>query len=158
MWQLALALEFCKMLSISVQKTGCGLWIYHKYFLTLLLTSTVTAAVRNCAIFKNKLMGVMVYFKPIKINNNQYFESALDAGNNGTILDYMNLIIWQQLHIFYCTYLNRSFLEAPREYVLHGLVPDLNWAPFWLLLMSMHLVATPSLVSCCLLQQFKFHT
>ncbi len=58
----------------------------------------------------------------------------------------------------YCTYLNNGLLEAPREYVLHGLVPGLNWAPFWPLPMSMHLVASPSPVSGCLLQRFKFHT
>ncbi len=55
-------------------------------------------------------------------------------------------------------YLNSSHLEAPREYVPHGLVPGLDWAPFWPLPMRMHLVATPSPVSCCLLQRFKFHT
>ncbi len=48
----------------------------------------------------------------------------------------------------FCTYLNSGLLEAPRKYVLHGLVPCLNWAPFWPLPMSMHLVATPSPVSC----------
>jgi hypothetical protein len=58
----------------------------------------------------------------------------------------------------YCTYLNSGFLEAPREYVLQGLVPGLSWAPFRPLPMSMHLVATPNPVSCCLLQWFKFHT
>jgi hypothetical protein len=62
------------------------------------------------------------------------------------------------MHNNYCTYLNSWLLEAPPEYVLHGHVPGLNWAPFWLLPMSMHLVATPSSVSCCLLQWFKFHT
>ncbi len=56
----------------------------------------------------------------------------------------------------YCTYLNSGLLEAPHEYVRHGLVPGLNWASFWPLPMSMHLVAMPSPVSCCLLQQFKF--
>ncbi len=35
------------------------------------------------------------------------------------------------VHDNYCTYLNYGLLEAPREYVLHGLVPGLNWAPFW---------------------------
>ncbi len=64
----------------------------------------------------------------------------------------------RQMHNNYCTFLNSGLLEAPREYVLHGLVPGLNWAPFWPLPMSMHLVAMPSSVSCCLLQRFKFHT
>jgi hypothetical protein len=31
----------------------------------------------------------------------------------------------------YCTYLNSGLLRAPREYVLHGLVPGLDWASFW---------------------------
>ncbi len=56
----------------------------------------------------------------------------------------------------YSTYLNSGLLEAPREDVLHGLVPGLNWAPLWPLPMTMHLVATSSSVSCCFLQWFKF--
>jgi hypothetical protein len=37
--------------------------------------------VRDGARFKNKLMGVMVYFKPAKNNTNQYYESvSLNAG------------------------------------------------------------------------------
>ncbi len=37
--------------------------------------------VRDGARFKNKLMGVMVYFLPAKINTNQYYESdSLNAG------------------------------------------------------------------------------
>ncbi len=60
--------------------------------------------------------------------------------------------------INYCTYLNGGLLGAPREYVLHGLVPGLNWAPLWPHPMSMHLVTTPSSVSCFLLHRFKFHT
>ncbi len=63
----------------------------------------------------------------------------------------------QQMHNNYCTFLKSGLLEAPREYVLHGLVPGLDWAPFWALPMSMHLVATPSPVSCRLLQRLKFH-
>ncbi len=47
-----------------------------------------SVCVRNGARFKNKLMGVMVYFKPAKINTNQYYESdSLNAGNNSTILN-----------------------------------------------------------------------
>ncbi len=38
----------------------------------------------------------------------------------------------------YCTYLNSHLLEAPRKYVLHGLVPGLNWAPFWPLPLNIH--------------------
>ncbi len=38
----------------------------------------------------NKLIGVMVYFWPMKINNNQHYESAsLDARNNNMIRDFM---------------------------------------------------------------------
>jgi hypothetical protein len=54
------------------------------------------------------------------------------------------------------TYLNSGLLVAPREYVLHGLVPGMYWAHLWPLLMSMHLVATPNPVYNCLWQQFKF--
>jgi hypothetical protein len=37
--------------------------------------------VRDGARFKNKLMGVMVYFSPTKVNINQYYKSdSLDAG------------------------------------------------------------------------------
>jgi hypothetical protein len=46
------------------------------------------------------------------------------------------------MHNNYCTYLNSGLLEAPHEYILRGLIPGLNWAPFWPLPMSMHLVAT----------------
>jgi hypothetical protein len=92
-----------------------------------------------------------------KINTNQYYESdSLNAGKQHDM--WMHDITRQQIHNNYCTYLNSGLLEAPCEYVLHGLVPGLNWAPFWPLPMSMHLVATPSPVSCCLLQQFKFLT
>ncbi len=63
----------------------------------------------------------------------------------------------RQMHKNYYTYLNSSLLRAPREYVLHGLVPGLDWASIWPHSMSMHLVATPNPVSCCLLQGFKFH-
>ncbi len=62
------------------------------------------------------------------------------------------------MHNNYYTYLNSDLLEAPCEYILHGLIPSLNWAPFWPHPMSMHLVATASSISCCLLQRFKFHT
>jgi hypothetical protein len=33
--------------------------------------------------------------------------------------------------IMTCTYLNSHLLEAPREYVLHGLDPGLDWVSFW---------------------------
>ncbi len=44
----------------------------------------------------------------------------------------------------YYTYLNSGLLRAPREYVLHGLVPGSDWAPLWPHPISMHLVATPN--------------
>jgi hypothetical protein len=53
------------------------------------------------------------------------------------------------------TYLNSGLLKAPRKNVLHGLIPGLT--PFWPHPPSMHLVATPTPVSCCLLQGFKIH-
>jgi hypothetical protein len=56
-----------------------------------------------------------------------------------------------------CTYLNRGLLEALRKYVLHGLVPGIDWTPFWPLLMSMYLLVTPNPVSSCLWQRLKFH-
>ncbi len=31
-----------------------------------------------------------------------------------------------KLHNNYCIYLNSYLLEAPRDYVLHGLIPGLN--------------------------------
>ncbi len=90
-----------------------------------------------------------------KINTIQYYESdSLDAG---IATQYVSTWRYKTTNN-YCTYLNSSLLEAPREYVLHGLIPGLNWASFWPHPMSMHLVATPSSVSCCLLQLFKFHT
>ncbi len=33
--------------------------------------------------------------------------------------------------IMTCTYLNSHLLEAPREYILHGSDPGLDWASFW---------------------------
>jgi hypothetical protein len=92
-----------------------------------------------------------------KINTNQYYES--DFLSAGKATQYVNTWKYKTaMHDNYCTYLNSGLLEAPHEYVLHGLVPGLNWALFWPHPMSMHLVATPSSVSCCLFQQIKFHT
>ncbi len=33
------------------------------------------------------------------------------------------------MHNNYCTYLNRGLLEAPHEYVLHGLIPGCELSP-----------------------------
>ncbi len=60
-----------------------------------------------------------------------------------------------KVHIIIHTW--TGLLRAPREYVLHGLILGLNWAPLWPHPISMHLVATPNPVSCCLLQRLKFH-
>jgi hypothetical protein len=90
-----------------------------------------------------------------KINTNQYYKSDfLECKKMQHVMWTHGITRWRT-HNNYCTYLN--ILEAPREYVLHGLVPSLNWAPFWPLSMRMHLVAMPSPVSYCLLQQVKFH-
>jgi hypothetical protein len=41
-------------------------------------------------------------------------------------------IIWaKNIQLSLCTYLNSHLLGAPREYVLHGLDPGLNWASRW---------------------------
>ncbi len=47
------------------------------------------------------------------------------------------------VHNGYCKYLNSGLLEAPREYILHGLVPAIDRTPLWTFLMSVHLVAMP---------------
>ncbi len=61
------------------------------------------------------------------------------------------------MHNGQCKYLNSGLLMAPRKYILHSLVLGIDWTPFWPLLMSMHLVATPNSVSNCLWRWFKFH-
>ncbi len=99
----------------------------------------------------------MVYFSPTKIKHQSVQRIRFpERRNSNTIHEHMKYKT--AIHDNYCTYLNCDLLEAPREYVLHGLVPGLNSAPFWPHPMSMHLVAMPSSVSCCLLQRFKFHT
>jgi hypothetical protein len=56
------------------------------------LSISMYICVRDGAGFKNKLMGVMVYFYPAKINTNQYYESvSLSAGNNNTIRECMTI-------------------------------------------------------------------
>ncbi len=54
------------------------------------------------------------------------------------------------VHNSQCTYLNSGLLMAPREYVLHGLVPGMYCAHLWPLLTSMRLVAMPNPVFTCL--------
>jgi hypothetical protein len=90
-----------------------------------------------------------------KINTNQYPETTsqeLQAYYEGTRYN------MRASCTNYYTYLNSYLLEAPRGYVLHGLVPGLNWVHLWPLPLSMHLVATPNPVSCCLLHRVGFHT
>ncbi len=57
----------------------------------------------------------------------------------------------------FCTYLNSHLLGAPREYVLHGLNPELNWGSHrpasWVFFLCV--LAHPA--SWCLLQCLKFH-
>jgi hypothetical protein len=52
-----------------------------------------------------------------------------------------------------CTYLNSHHLGVPREYVLHGLDPGLDWASFWPSTPHAFHVATPRSVSWCLSQR-----
>ncbi len=93
-----------------------------------------------------------------KINTNQYYESISLNVRNCKHITGTHDNTWKWAYNNYCTYLNSHLLEAPREYVLHGLVPGLNFAPFWPPPLSMHLVAMPSPVSFCLLQRVRFHT
>jgi hypothetical protein len=60
-----------------------------------------------------------------KINTNQYYESnSLGAG---IATRYTNTHFYKMANAYnYSTYLNSGLLVAPREYVLHGLIPDLN--------------------------------
>ncbi len=61
------------------------LWGSHVVFLFKL-------TVHDGARFKYKLMGVMVYFKPAKINTNQCYESdSLKVGNCSILREYMTL-------------------------------------------------------------------
>ncbi len=91
-----------------------------------------------------------------KINTNQYYESVSLNVRNCKHITGIHDITWEWAHNNYCTYLNSQLLEAPREYVLHDLVPGLNWVPFWPLPLSMHLVAMPNPVSYCLLSGSGF--
>jgi hypothetical protein len=53
-----------------------------------LICSLQDVTVRDGARFKNKLMGVMVYFNLRKINTNQYYE--LDSLVSGIAAQYVN--------------------------------------------------------------------
>ncbi len=114
--------------------------------------------VRDGARFKYKLMGVMVIFYLRKNKHQSVLRTRFPEHRKLQHITGIHDIARCWAHNNYCTYLNSHVLEAPREYVLHGLVPGLNWAPFWPLPLSKHLVATPNPVSCCLLQRVGFHT
>ncbi len=60
-------------------------------------------------------------FNPRKINTNQQYESVSLNAENVNAYHYKTTTTYN-----YCTYLNSGLLEAPREYVLHGLVPGFN--------------------------------
>ncbi len=68
-----------------------------------------------------------------KISIDQYYESEdLSAG---VVTRYVNTWKYKMArNDNYCTYLNWGLLEALRKYILHGLVPGLNWTPFCLTL------------------------
>jgi hypothetical protein len=75
-------------------------------------------------------------------------------GHNWFQTHYKNcMILYGYEHmIMICTYLNSHLLGAPREYVLHGLDPGLDWASFWPSTPRAFRVAMPHSVSCCLSQ------
>jgi hypothetical protein len=53
-------------------------------------------------------------------------------------ISFMRAIMQSKL----CTYLNGHLLRTPREYVLHGLVPGLDWASCWFSFSSIFLVCS----------------
>ncbi len=64
-----------------------------------------------------------------KINTNQHYESdSLNAGDCNALREY-KILQDDKTHDNYCTYLNSRLLEAPREYVLYGLVPGIKLSP-----------------------------
>ncbi len=82
-----------------------------------------------------------------KIKSNQYRVLVSDAG---IVVRHIDTRQYNDKAYNYYTYLNSGLLWAPREYVLHGLVLGLDWAPLWPHPISMHLVAMANSVSCCL--------
>ncbi len=75
-------------------------------------------------------------------------------GINNCKVHYENCMVLysQGCRIMACTYLNSCLLGAPRECVLHGLDPGLDWTSFWPSTPGVFHVAMPHLVSCCLSQ------
>jgi hypothetical protein len=145
------------------------LWLEHNssYFLlarehqSLVLFATVPeSSINSCVSW--------FIFNLWKINTNFCYESnsvrAVMARIDSRMLDKIqanyNANAYRcntTMHDSQCTYLNSGLLVAPREYVLHGLVPGIDWTPSWPILMSMYLVATPNPVFNCLWQRFRFH-
>ncbi len=72
-------------------------------------------------------------------------------GINNCKVHYENcsVLYSQECRIMACTYLNSRLLGAPRECVLYGLDPGLDWASFWPSTSRVFHVAMPHLVSCC---------
>ncbi len=58
--------------------------------------------------------------------------------------------------LWFCTYLNVRLLGAPREYVLHGLNPGLNWGSCCPISWSLFLFVLAHPVSCYSLWRLKF--
>jgi hypothetical protein len=56
----------------------------------------------------------------------------------------------------FCTYLNGHLLGAPREYILHGLNPGLNWSSCCPASWAFFLFVLAHPASWCLLQWLKF--
>jgi hypothetical protein len=112
--------------------------------------------VRDGARFKHKLMGVMVYFLPAKNKHQSVLRIRFPEHRKLQHITWIHDVTRCSAHNN--TYLISRLLEAPCEYILYSLALGLNWPPFWPLPMSIHLVATPSPVSCCLLQWVGFHT
>ncbi len=86
---------------------------------------SIIISVRDGARFKNKPMGVMVYFYPAKKEKKIYITNQVPLGREIQHDTWIHDVTIRQC-IYYCIYLNSSLLEAPREYILHGLVPGLN--------------------------------
>jgi hypothetical protein len=60
-----------------------------------------------------------------------------------------NFFLWHNCVIITCAYFNGHLLGAPREYVLHGLDPGLDWGSCRSLLWAFFLFVLAHPVSCC---------
>jgi hypothetical protein len=79
-----------------------------------------------------------------KINTNQHYESVSLNVRNCKHNTRTHDITWERAYNNYCTYLNSHLLGAPHEYVLHGLVPGLNWVLSGLSLSACILLPCPT--------------